>query len=137
MNTLNEPVQKQLEALCRAILAQPEFEQHRLHVDQFMINDDARSQYVQVSEQGEHLHHKQTQGLELSQAEIAEFETKREALLKNPVARGFLDAQAALQGVQESINKFIGKTLELGRLPQSEDLQSGGCGHGCGCHHEH
>lgn len=136
MTTLNQPVQERLEDLCRAILAQPEFEQHRLHVDQFMINDDARSQYVRVSEQGEHLHHKQTQGLELSQEEIAEFETEREGLLKNPIARGFLDAQAAMQGVQESINRFIGKALELGRVPQGEDLQ-GGCGNGCGCHHEH
>jgi hypothetical protein len=32
------------------------------------------------------------------------------------------------------VQKFISKTLELGRLPGAEDLEEG-CGHGgCGCH---
>ncbi len=136
MTSLTPSVQNRLEDLGRAILSEPQFEGLRLRVEQFLINDEARAQYVRVSEQGEHLHHKQAQGVSLSDVEVAEFEQQREALMGNPVARGFLEAQEQLQEIQESINKFIGKTLELGRLPASEDL-SGGCGHGCGCHHEH
>jgi hypothetical protein len=54
--------------------------------------------------------------------------------LNNPVARGFLDAQEELQQVQQSVHKYIKKTLELGRMPAEEDLAEGSCGHGCGCH---
>lgn len=134
MNNLHPTVQTKLEELCKSILSQPDFEQWRLCVDQFLVNDEARAQYVEVSERGEHLHHKQTQGLELPPDEIAQFESQRERLLANPVARGFLDAQEALQGLRENINQFVGRTLELGRLPEGEELAGGGCGHGCGCH---
>lgn len=131
-----DSVQTKLEDLCRAILAEPGFEGARLQVEKFLINDEARAQYVRVSEAGEHLHHKQSQGVQLSETEVGEFEKEREKLLNDPVARGFLDAQEKLQGIQETINKFVGKTLELGRVPALEEL-GGGCGHGCGCHHDH
>lgn len=133
MSTLSPAIQTKLEELCRTILAQPELEAHRLKVDQFMVNDAARAQYVRVSEQGEHLHHKQMQGVELNDSEVAAFEKEREALMNNPVARGFLDAQEAMHEVQESVNKFVRKTLELGRMPEAAEME-GGCGHGCGCH---
>jgi hypothetical protein len=73
----------------------------------------------------------------LSGEEIGAFEKDREAVLNNPVARGFLDAQQALHEIQEKVTQQITKTLELGRLPKEEDFESGSCGHGCGCHHEH
>jgi cell fate (sporulation/competence/biofilm development) regulator YlbF (YheA/YmcA/DUF963 family) len=136
MTTLPPTVQAKLEDLCRSILSEPSMEAHRLKVDQFLVNDDARAQYVKVSEQGEHLHHKQVQGVQLDAGEVATFEKERETLLGNPVARGFMDAQEAFHGVQEAVNQFITKTLELGRVPMESDLE-GGCGHGCGCHHEH
>src|SRR5690606_17016199 len=112
MNVLTPAVQAKLEELCRSILSQPEFEAHRLRVDQFMVNDEARSQYVRVSEQGEHLHHKQMQGLPLTDEELSEFERQRESLLNNPVARDFVISQEALQDLRDSINRYVGKTLE-------------------------
>jgi len=62
-------------------------------------------------------------------------EQHREALLNNPVARGFMDAQEELHQVQESIQQYVTKTLELGRVPSEEEMDSGSCGHGCGCSH--
>jgi hypothetical protein len=53
------------------------------------------------------------------------------------VARGFLDAQQALHQLQETVTQQLTKTLELGRMPTKEDFESGSCGSGCGCHHEH
>ncbi len=133
MSNLSPTVQARLEELCRAIVAEPQFEASRLHVDRFMIDDAARSQYAKVSEAGEHLHHKQSQGVQLSEGEVAAFEKEREVLLQNPVARAFLDAQESLHELEEGVNQFIRKTLELGRIPAPEDLE-GSCGHGCGCH---
>lgn len=134
MNSIPAAIQTKLEDLCKTILQEPGFEGARLKVEKFLIDDAARAQYVRVSEQGEHLHHKQMQGVELPDEEVAAFEKERESLLGNPVARDFLDAQEELQEIQQSLNKFIGKTLELGRLPGEADLGGGGCGQGCGCH---
>ena len=67
-------------------------------------------------------------GLELSDGEVKDFEAAREALLGNEIAREFLDAQQSLQSVQMAIGKYVGMTLELGRVPGPEDFQDeGGC----------
>ncbi len=99
-----------------------------------MADETARNEYESLMEKGESLNHKQQQGASLSPEEIADFERHRENVLNNPVSRSFLDAQQEMQKVQESVNKYVSKTFELGRLPTEEDLSSGGCGEGCGCH---
>ena len=88
---------------------------------------------------GQALQQKQQRAEQLSGDEIAAFEKEREALLSNPVARGFLEAQEEMHHVHQSINQFVSKTLELGRMPTEADFESegGGCGDGCGCGHSH
>jgi cell fate (sporulation/competence/biofilm development) regulator YlbF (YheA/YmcA/DUF963 family) len=133
--TLEESaITQKTKELCQAILDQPEFQAIRRQIDSFMTDEAAKSQYQLVSERGEFLHHKQQQGLTLSNEEITEFEQQREALFNNPVARGFLDAQQEMHKMQESVGQYVSKTLELGRVPTSDDFQSGSCGSGCGCH---
>jgi hypothetical protein len=70
----------------------------------------------------------------LDGTEIADFEKHRDALLANPVAHGFLDAQEELHHLQHSIQKYVSKTLETGRVPTAEDLSDSCGGHDCGCH---
>ncbi|MFO1512086.1 MAG: YlbF family regulator [Verrucomicrobiota bacterium] len=120
--------------LCSTILAQPGMGSIRKNIDSFMADARSRSDYESLMAKGQALHEKQHRSLPLSGEEIGEFEKHREAVLNNPVARGFLDAQEALHHLQESIQTQISKTLELGRLPSAEDLE-GSCGHGCGCKH--
>jgi hypothetical protein len=70
----------------------------------------------------------------LAPDEIAAFEKDRDALLKNPVAVGFLDAQEEMHDLQHSVKKMVSKTVELGRIPTADDLAES-CGNGgCGCH---
>src|SRR5207244_6493590 len=104
-------------------------------IDSFMGDEKTRAHYDNLMVKGQALQQKQQMSMPLTGEEISEFEQQREALLNNPVARGFLDAQEELHQVQESIHKYVNKTLELGRLPTDEDLGGGSCGHGCGCHH--
>ena len=93
-------------------------------------------QYEAVVSKGQALHEKQTQGRQLESAEIADFEKHRDTLLSNSVARNFLDAREKLHEIQHSIQKYISRTLELGRVPTQEDLKDHSCGDGdCGCHH--
>jgi cell fate (sporulation/competence/biofilm development) regulator YlbF (YheA/YmcA/DUF963 family) len=126
---------KKTKELCQAIVEQPEMSSIRGRIDAFMSNVVARGQYDTVTTKGQALQEKQSRSLPLNNAEIAEFEKHREALLNNPVARGFLDAQEELHELQHSIQKYVSKTLELGRVPGEADLkENGSCGHDCGCH---
>jgi cell fate (sporulation/competence/biofilm development) regulator YlbF (YheA/YmcA/DUF963 family) len=130
----NETILQKTRDLCQTILEEPAMQAIRLRIDQFLINDEAKAQYEKVASQGQALQEKQRQSLPLSGEEITAFETDRDKLLNNPVASGFIEAQEDLHHLQSSIQEFIGKALELGRIPTEDDLQ-GSCGHGCGCQH--
>lgn len=123
--------------LCGAIAQDIEFVALQGHVERFLEDDAAKLQYQSVHERGEELHQKQQAGVELNEREIKEFEEARSGLLENEVAKDFMDAQQSLQTLQQTISKYVGMTLELGRVPEPEDMeQSGGggcCGGGCGC----
>jgi cell fate (sporulation/competence/biofilm development) regulator YlbF (YheA/YmcA/DUF963 family) len=128
-------IEEKAKELCATIIAQPEMISIRKRIDVFLSDAAARGQYETVTSKGQVLHEKQHNGQPLESLEISDFEKSREALLANPVARGFLDAQEELHEIQNSIQKQISKTLELGRIPTAEDLAEGSCGNGCGCHH--
>lgn len=127
--------------LCAQIVSDPSFLKLQGDVERFLADDAARLQYQSVHERGEELHHKQHAGIELGAAEIREFESARDALYSNEIAREFLTAQRELENLQKEIGKYVGATIELGRVPTAEDLESkngGGCcgggdGGGCGC----
>jgi cell fate (sporulation/competence/biofilm development) regulator YlbF (YheA/YmcA/DUF963 family) len=120
--------------LCAAILEQLETGDIKKRIDTFMADPGARGQYQTLMSKGQALHEKQHQGQPLDPTEISAFEQDRESLLKNPVAVGFLDAQEQMQDLQKVVQKTVAKTIELGRIPSTEDLAEGSCGHGCGCH---
>ena len=131
------PILQKTRELCQTILDQPTMRSIRDRIDAFMGNDQVREQYDGLMNKGQALQQKQQMSLPLTGEEISDFEQHRDALLQNPVARGFLDAQEELHQVQESIQKYVSKTLELGRMPTEDELSSGGCGSGCGCGHSH
>ncbi|MGB0993473.1 MAG: YlbF family regulator [Akkermansiaceae bacterium] len=123
--------------LCETISQDIEFLALQGQVERFLEDDSAKLQYQSVHERGEELHQKQHAGVELSEREIKEFEEARGQLLDNEVAREFMEAQQSLQSLQQTIGKYVGMTMELGRVPEPEDMQSndggGCCGGGCGC----
>ena len=130
--------------LCAQIVSDPSVLKLQASVERFLNDDASRLQYQSVHERGEELHHKQHAGVQLGAAEIREFEAAREALLENEVAREFLAAQQELERLQKEIGKYVGMTLELGRVPSADDIaeaSGGGCcgggggGGGCGCSH--
>src|SRR5438876_8651515 len=129
------PVILKTKELCQAILDQPNMQSIRQRIDSFMGDENSRVQYDGLMLKGQALQQKQQMAMPLSGEEVADFEQHREALFNNPIARGFLDAQEELHQVQESIQSYVNKTLELGRLPTDEEINGGSCGHGCGCHH--
>ena len=135
--TANPPILDKTRELCSAIAQSPLFAELQGRVERFLDDDDSRNQYREVHLMGEQLHQKQHAGMELGSEEIRAFETARDDLFANPVASAFLDARGQLERLQQEIGKFLGLTLELGRVPTDDDLaDAGGCcgGGGCGCH---
>jgi cell fate (sporulation/competence/biofilm development) regulator YlbF (YheA/YmcA/DUF963 family) len=135
--TLEETaIQKKTVELCETITSHPDFKSLRGRVEGFLNNDSAKEQYHSLVEQGQFLEHRQQTGGTITQAEIADFEQKRDAALGNPVIRDFLTAQQEIQVIQKFVNDYVGKTFELGRTPTEEDFAEHGCGSGdCGCKH--
>ena len=131
------PIIEKTKELCVTILDQPHLRSAHQRIQMFLSDEKARAQYDGLMTKGQALQQKQQQSVPLTGEEISEFEKDRDALLNNPVARGFLDAQEELHHVHESVNQYVSKTLELGRLPTEADFGAGECGHGCGCGHDH
>lgn len=125
---------EKIEELCQTLLQQPEVQSIRQRMDAFAADASSQKQYEQLSERGEYLQHKQQQGAQLTDAEIAEFEKSREEFFNNPVAKGFVDAQQQMNKMQDTVSKYVSKTLESGRVPTADEMESGSCGSGCGCH---
>jgi len=128
-------VETKTNELCEAILEEIKSNGIRQRIDSFLSDATAKGQYENLMNKGQALQEKQHHGETLDPAEISAFEKDRDALLRNPVASGFLDAQEEMHDLQHSVQKFVAKTIELGHLPSADDLaEEGSCGHGCGCH---
>jgi cell fate (sporulation/competence/biofilm development) regulator YlbF (YheA/YmcA/DUF963 family) len=129
----NGPVMAKTIELCETILSQPDFKTMKRDIEAFLADEQAKQLYRAVAEKGEYLHHKQHQGVQLGDDEIAEYEQHRQALMGRAAARAFLDAQENMRQIQDTVTKYVTKTLEIGRVPAAEDFES--CGAGCSCHH--
>jgi cell fate (sporulation/competence/biofilm development) regulator YlbF (YheA/YmcA/DUF963 family) len=144
-------VETKTRELCEAIVEHLQTGGIKQRIDTFLADASARGAYEGLMSKGQALQEKQHNGQALEPAEISAFESDRDALLKNPVASGFLDAQEEMHELQSSVKKTVAKTVELGRIPTAEELaEGGGCcgggghdhghsheggGHGgCGCH---
>ena len=128
MLTDNSQVMSKTKELCVAIAEDPEYKSLLEKVERFLEDDASKLQFLSIQERSHERGQKQQSGLELSAGEVEDFEVAREALMQNSGARDFMDAQQSLQSVQTAIGKYVGKTLELGRVPAEEDLaDQGGC----------
>ena len=131
----DNPVMRKTKELCQTILDLPDLQSARQRIEKFMGDEASRSQYDDLVAKGNALQQKQQMSTPLTGEEIAEFEQHRDAVLANPVSRSFLEAQEQIHQIQQAVHHYVSKTLELGRMPTQEDLNSS-CGHGgCGCGH--
>lgn len=120
------------EDLCVTVLSQPSFKELKEMVDRFTSNQDAIAQYNRVAEKQQILRQKQRSGAQLTQEEINDFEQEDYSLYANEITRQFLYAQREFGKVHKLVSQYVVKTIELNRLPDENDLNSGGCGCGSG-----
>ncbi len=130
----NSAVLDKARELCELILQSGEYRENAAKVEDFFKDQAAQVAYRDFSKLGERLHQRQHAG-DLTQADIDGYDRELAALRANPVTAGFLDAEETLNGIVGQISRLVGKTLELGRVPEPDELSEGGsCGSGCGCH---
>lgn len=126
------PVIEKTKELCQLITENSEYKTLIATVESFLSNDEARMLYQSVHERSEELRDKQRAGVELADSEVEAFKEVRAQMESNDTVMGFLAAQDELQLVQSSISKYIGMTLELGRVPSEEDFAAADGGGCCG-----
>lgn len=134
MNILDDQsaVMTKTRELCELIAGDAEYKGLLEKVEAFLSNDDARQAYQSVHQQGQELNQKQQAGLQLAEAEIAEFESARGSLMENKVAAEFMEAQQGMETLQSAVGRYVGMTLELGRVPTAEDIAAASGGGCCG-----
>lgn len=137
MNT-NAVLEKMAE-LCSALLQQDEYKELRQMIDQFTEDENAIEQYERFLENHRTLQQKDAQGLVRTEAEINDYEQEERALYNNDVIRRFLYAQKEFNQLHNSISKYFTTAIELNKIPETSEMQAGGCGCGgsCGCGGEH
>jgi cell fate (sporulation/competence/biofilm development) regulator YlbF (YheA/YmcA/DUF963 family) len=133
LETKQSPVIEKTRELCEVLLTQESFKKIKQDIDAFSEDEAAREQYNELCDIQDMLQEKDEQGLTLSEEEIADYDAKRDALLANPVAAAFIDAQQQLHKLQETVSQYISKTFKLGRVPEESDFEKGKCGPRCGC----
>jgi cell fate (sporulation/competence/biofilm development) regulator YlbF (YheA/YmcA/DUF963 family) len=133
--TLTEetPVITKTKELCETILSQPGYDQIKQSIVDFLHNDEARSLYEKLCDQQEVLSQKQENGETITELEDAEFEKLEQKFLSMPIAENFIKAQRQMHKIEKTVSEYVRKTFELGRVPNSDDFSSGGCGPSCGC----
>ncbi len=121
--------------LCEALLQDDEVSDARNRIESFMQNSEATAAYQRLANLNHELHEKETQGSEISEKEIESFQKVREEVMELPAVQQFAAARQTMQEVEGMIMTYVGRTMELGRVPTDKDLgQGGSCGTGCGCH---
>ena len=134
----NSAILDKTRELCSLILQSGEYQENVAKIDTFFKDEAAQDSYRQFTQLGESLHQKQHAG-ELTEEDIEGYDAELAALKTNPVTGEFMIAEETLNGIVKQVSRMVGKSLELGRLPEPEDLADSGCcggggGGGCGCH---
>ncbi len=133
--TASPLIQSKIIELCEALVADGDVQSARDKAETFLSDDAAMSLYREMATLGRSLHQKQHQGEEPDGEEISRFHSLQDSCEENSVISDFLAAQKTLSSVAESVNAFVGKSLESGRVPAPEEMEKkGSCGEGCGCH---
>lgn len=131
----NSVILERTRELCSAILDWPSYKEQVVHIEAFLADDDAKASYRAFAELGDEMHRKQHAG-ELADTDIEKYEAEKKTLDEKPLIGAFIAAQESLNEIHKTVATHVAKTLELGRLPQPEDLESGGCCSGGACSSE-
>jgi cell fate (sporulation/competence/biofilm development) regulator YlbF (YheA/YmcA/DUF963 family) len=132
----NSAILERTRELCSTILDWPGYKEEVTHIEAFLADEEAKTEYRDFAQLGEEMHKKQHAG-DLTDTDIENYEAKKAALEEKPLIGKFLAAQDSLNEIHRTVSQHVAKTLELGRMPVAEDFESsGGCCGGGSCDSE-
>lgn len=130
-------IMDKMEALCSELLEQISYKELRQSISTFVTDAASMRQYEQFLDLNHNIQLKEQQKIVLSPSEAEAFEQEERALYNNEVIRKFLYAEREFSRLQNLVNLYFTKTLELNRLPEPGELRADGCGCGGSCGSSH
>ncbi len=135
-NVLDDQIRTATEALCNILAQDQTVVSSKAKIGLFFQNPDATKLFEEVNSYGEELRNKHLAGMPPTEEEIAKFDALRESVIKNDVARGFLEARQSIDGILQTVNQYLGMSIDLGRAPtpaEVEEAQKQAMSSSCGC----
>ena len=125
MNTpvLNDNLRAATEALCNLLAKEDKVVASKAKIGLFFQNPEATKLFEEVNAYGEELRNKHLAGMPPSEEEISKFDALRENVIKNDAARGFLEARQTIDELLNTINHYLGMSIDLGRAPTPEEIE--------------
>ena len=125
MNTpvLNDNLRAATEALCNLLAKDDQVVASKAKIGLFFQNPEATKLFEEVNAYGEELRNKHLAGMPPTEEEISKFDTLRENVVKNDAARGFLEARQTIDELLNTINHYLGMSIDLGRAPTPEEIE--------------
>lgn len=108
--------------LCQFILESPDYLAAQGKIDIFDEDTGAQQLYQGWRETEMELHGKHQEGKEISDAEISDLETKRDAAMENSTVADFAEAEGSLNQMFSTVVKIVQKSLQEGSVPTDEEL---------------
>ncbi|MEO0444437.1 MAG: YlbF family regulator [Verrucomicrobiota bacterium] len=132
-------IQAKTRELCQTILDDASFAEAITRIQAFTQDKEAQRLYGTWQERGRAMHQLTHHGHTPTEEDVAELERCKAAVINNPTALAFEEAENQLNSIFGDVMKWVQTTLQKGRMPTEEDFASSGCcggggGGGCGCH---
>ncbi len=133
---LNDNLRAATEALCNLLANDDKVVASKAKIGLFFQNPEATKLFEEVNSYGEELRNKHMAGMPPTEEEIAKFDSLRENVIKNEAARGFLEARQTVDEILNTINQYLGMSIDLGRAPTPEEIENAmkqAMSHTCSC----
>ena len=127
------PVIEKTKELCNVLVNQASFKELQAQIQDFMDSSEVQEMYKGLGDKQGILQQKQEAGMPLTDEEIADFNKDREAVLANPVAKGFIDSQQSMKDLQKTLTAYLSLTFERGRCPTADEVDESQNASGGGC----
>lgn len=118
---MSEIVEK-VKELCETISKDSQFIRCQKIVDVFINDKEKNSEYQALLEKQRTLHSKKMDG-KLTQDDVDSFDAECERVFALPAVSEFLEAQDALDQLNDLISRYVELTFEFGRVPTQSELE--------------
>ena len=106
----------------------------------FYQNAEATDLFRKVNEYGEELRNKHLAGMPPSEEDISKFDSLRQAVVDNPLCKGYLEARQELETLLSTVNQYLCLAIDQGHAPTDEEVAESmnqqmsacSCGGNCG-----